>query len=292
MVVAINFKEFKPHDLKNNKLHSSDRSFHDWYRFILSFPPHLVRYYFERFNLRSGNTILDPFCGTGTTIVEGKKKQLLSYGIEANPMAAFASKVKTDWNVDISIISIELKRLKEFYLRKQRLLDTSSIGFSEEQQSLILKNSISKIPLQKCLILLDGIKLINDLKIRNLFILALAHVVVHTASNLKFGPEVGVMKKKNYFWNKEGKLITPWPESEACMNSKVVEPTYEAAHCLYAGRLDTIGDGVWMGDFQKPGDIELYEMEEQECLDIDYPWQFTMCENIYKQNNKEKKTNE
>ena len=95
----------------------------------------------------------------------------------------------------------------------------------------------------------------------------------------------GVMKKKNYFWNKEGKLITPWPESEACMNSKVVEPTYEAAHCLYAGRLDTIGDGVWMGDFQKPGDIELYEMEEQECLDIDYPWQFAMCENIYKQNN-------
>lgn len=102
----------------------------------------------------------------------------------------------------------------------------------------------------------------------------------------------GVMKKKNYFWNKEGKLITPWPESEACMNSKVVEPTYEAAHCLYAGRLDTIGDGVWMGDFQKPGDIELYEMEEQECLDIDYPWQFAMCENIYKQNNKEKKINE
>lgn len=99
----------------------------------------------------------------------------------------------------------------------------------------------------------------------------------------------GVMKKKNYFWNKEGKLITPWPESEACMNSKVVEPTYEAAHCLYAGRLDTIVDGIWMGDFQKPGDIELYEMEEQECLDIDYPWQFTMCESIYKQNNQEKK---
>ena len=42
-----------------------------------------------------------------------------------------------------------------------------------------------------------------------------------------------------------------------------------------------------MGDFQKPGDIELYEMEEQECLDIDYPWQFIMCESIYKQKNKE-----
>ena len=91
----------------------------------------------------------------------------------------------------------------------------------------------------------------------------------------------GVIKKKNYFWNKDGKLITPWPQSEACMNSKVVEPTYEAAHCLYAGRLDTIGNGIWMGDFQKPGDIELYNMEEKECLDIDYEWQFKVAEALW-----------
>ena len=91
----------------------------------------------------------------------------------------------------------------------------------------------------------------------------------------------GVMEKKNYFWNKEGKLQTPWPEDQACMNTKAVEPTYEAAHCLYAGRLDLIKDGVWMGDFQKPGDIELYSMAERECLDIDYPWQFELCETLY-----------
>ena len=102
---------------------------------------------------------------------------------------------------------------------------------------------------------------------------------IHSESDGLFG----VMKKKNYFWNKEGKLITPWPTGQACMNSKVVEPTYEAAHCLYAGRLDTIGDGIWMGDFQTPGEIQLFEMDEEECLDIDYQWQFEMCENIYKQ---------
>ena len=37
------------------------------------FPPHLVRSYVERFGLSEGQTILDPFCGTGTTIVEAKK---------------------------------------------------------------------------------------------------------------------------------------------------------------------------------------------------------------------------
>tara|TARA_Y100001938_G_C7927822_1_gene347788 strand:- start:64 stop:765 length:702 start_codon:yes stop_codon:yes gene_type:complete len=91
----------------------------------------------------------------------------------------------------------------------------------------------------------------------------------------------GVMEKKNYFWNKDGVLQTPWPESEACMNTKVVETTYEAAHCLYAGRMNTIKDGIWMGDFQTPGEIQLYPMEERECLDIDYPWQFELCETLY-----------
>ena len=97
----------------------------------------------------------------------------------------------------------------------------------------------------------------------------------------------GVMEKKNYFWNKDGELQTPWPEDQACMNTKAVETTYEAAHCLYAGRMDLIKDGVWMGDFQKPGDIELYPMEERECLDIDYPWQFELCETLYFESLKE-----
>jgi len=92
----------------------------------------------------------------------------------------------------------------------------------------------------------------------------------------------GVMEKKNYFWNKESELITPWPEDQACMNTKVVEATYEAAHCLYAGRMDLIGEGIWMGDFMRPGDIELYPMKEEEVVDIDYPWQFDMCEALYR----------
>lgn len=62
-----------------NKLHTADRAVHDWYRFVLSFPPHLVREYLERFAPLHGATVLDPFCGTGTTLVEAKK-----LGIESN----------------------------------------------------------------------------------------------------------------------------------------------------------------------------------------------------------------
>lgn len=93
----------------------------------------------------------------------------------------------------------------------------------------------------------------------------------------------GVIKKKNYFWNKDHELITPWPEGYDLMNTKAVEETYEAGHTLYAGRMDLIGENVWMGSMQKKNDPLLFEMDELECFDVDYEWQFKAAEVLYKQ---------
>ena len=90
-----------------------------------------------------------------------------------------------------------------------------------------------------------------------------------------------VFEKKTYYWNKEGALITPWPEGQTLMNTKAVEPVYEAAHVLYASRMDLIKDEKFMGDFQAPGGIKLFEMDELEAFDIDYEWQFDTAEVLY-----------
>ena len=90
-----------------------------------------------------------------------------------------------------------------------------------------------------------------------------------------------VMEKKNYFWDNSGHMITEWPENEPTLNTKAVGVTWEAAHCLYASRLDTIDDGIWMGDFQKDGEIELYPVPEHECFDVDYEWEFAAYEAMY-----------
>jgi tRNA G10 N-methylase Trm11 len=71
----------------SNRLEVSDRAAHDWYRFVLSFPPHLVRDYINRFELGTDACVLDPFCGTGTTMVECKKLRIVSVGVEAHPMS-------------------------------------------------------------------------------------------------------------------------------------------------------------------------------------------------------------
>ena len=85
---------------EDNKLRINDRAAHQWYRFVLSFPPHLVRDYAAKFGLNSRHRVLDPFCGTGTTLVEGQKLGLPAFGLESNPVACFASRTKLQWNVD------------------------------------------------------------------------------------------------------------------------------------------------------------------------------------------------
>ena len=44
-----------------------------------------------------------------------------------------------------------------------------------------------------------------------------------------------VFEKKTYYWDKNGKSITDWGELPI-MNTKFVDPIYEAAHCLYGSR--------------------------------------------------------
>ena len=90
----------------------------------------------------------------------------------------------------------------------------------------------------------------------------------------------GVIPTKDYYWDSTGKLVTPWPKNQTIMNTKAVDVTFKAAHTLYASRLDIISNNMFMGDFSIPGGIKLYPMDELECFDIDYEWQFKVAKSI------------
>lgn len=183
-----------PDDLRNNKLHHRDRAIHDWYRFVLSYPPHLVRHYMQRFDLGPESVILDPFCGTGTTLVEAKKAGIASVGIEAVPMAHFASRTKTHWSIQPDALRMLCDRVLN---RANARVDRPPfLRFSPEQTAIVLKNSIAPAPLHKCLVLAEAIAAESPSPARDILELALAYVAVNDASNLKFGPEVGIRRNK------------------------------------------------------------------------------------------------
>ncbi|MFY9234218.1 MAG: DNA methyltransferase [Fimbriimonadaceae bacterium] len=196
----------------HNKLAEEDRPIHAWYRFVLSFPPHLVRQYLSKFEMSPGDTVLDPFCGTGTTIVECKKQDIGAIGFEANPMAALATRVKSNW----TIWGSELERVAEWAASQaQNDIDLCfkgvpafRAGVSKDQLTLygwrtldddayklLLANSISDKPLHRALVLRLWIakapsELIEPLQ------LALAWTLVVHAGNIRFGPEVGITPPK------------------------------------------------------------------------------------------------
>jgi DNA modification methylase len=204
-------QETKKPELTNgraNKLDHQDRAFHDWYRFVLSFPPHLVRDYIQKFDLNQKSVVLDPFCGTGTTLVEAKLARMTAIGLEGNPFPYFASSVKTDWNLDAHELSAGTRQVTEkalAVLKSQGIDDNLSFGdpkdlelktLSPEIEKLILANSISPLPLHKTLVLFECLEQYKDEPFYRHALLALGNALVFKISNLHFGPEVGVKKLK------------------------------------------------------------------------------------------------
>jgi DNA modification methylase len=191
----------------SNDLLPEDRPFHQWYRFVLSYPPHLVRAYLENFKLGAGCTVLDPFCGTGTTIVEAKKNGITGMGLEANPFPHFASSVKVDWRIEPETLWASAQAVADqvlAMLRSQGIRDhVNSQAANGDLRSLaprsakiLINDSISPMPLHKTLVLRDSLEGVANQPFYKYGKLALGNALVNTISNLRFGPEVGVGKKK------------------------------------------------------------------------------------------------
>ena len=192
-----------------NKLHHHDRPIHDWYRFVLSYPAHLVRKYIDEFELGGDRVLLDPFCGTGTTIVESKFCNVKSIGVEANRFAHFASSVKIKWKVNADDLLEAARGIQDRVnaaLNKRGISDiplnhivvpSNLRGFSPEQEQILLRGSMSPIPLHKALVLIEEINRFKKTSFYEHLRLSFANVIVFKVSNLRFGPEVGVGRARH-----------------------------------------------------------------------------------------------
>jgi hypothetical protein len=72
-----------------------DCPIHRWFRLTPSFSPELVVDILTHWDLPNGTSVLEPFCGVGTTSLVCQEEGLLSYAVEINPLLHFVAKVKT-----------------------------------------------------------------------------------------------------------------------------------------------------------------------------------------------------
>ena len=205
-------------EYQSNKVRKEDNAFHNWYRFVLSYPPHLVKYYLDKFQIDSDSVVLDPFSGTGTTLVESKLNGVESVGIEANPIARFATQTKLNWNVSTNELldtALDITNSLRNSFKKLGIDDNEDSHQSAdllnlrtlpvESEKILLKNSISPVPLHKSILLIERIKAVKNEQIKDHLLLASLKTIVGVASNLKFGPEVGLGEIKT-----DAPLLDPW----------------------------------------------------------------------------------
>ncbi len=204
---------------------------------------------------RVPNKMLRPFAGT--TLVDLVFSKLTS------------SKVIPKENIYFSVYEDELKEVGRKY--GINIYDRSNESAQSEGEDISeLFEWYNKLPF-KYVILVSACNPLLKIKTIDSFIEKFVY------SNYEGG--FAVFEKKTYYWDKEGKPITDW-KGETRLNTKYVEPVFEAAHCLYASRMDIIGDGYWM-DTKSPPEPELFVMDELEAFDIDYEWQFKVGETLY-----------
>ena len=242
-----------------NTLLAQDAPGHDWYRFVLSFPPHLVRDYAQKFGLDANSRVLDPFCGTGTTLVEAKKLGVPSCGLEAVPVSRLAASTKVNWTPDPD----ELLKHAELVAEKA-LAMLAADGISDDpaqsvpqgvrlrtlpdaSAKLLLKNSISALPLHKVLVLIDALDGEYDSAFADHERLALARILPMEVGNLRFGPEVGLGKVKV-----DAPVVSAWLERVRAMCADLHQLRPLAATSAVA--LDA--DARMVGELLEPNSID------------------------------------
>jgi DNA modification methylase len=160
---------------------------HRWVPWIAGFSREFVRSAIEQY-LHKRGTVLDPFAGVGTTLVEAALAGHKVIGFEINPYAAFACRTKlTAYRLDVGVVEEEIRRFRQFYEDAMREPYTpQSIpppGFKTRSAFY------SRKVLQKVLTVQDFITSQKENALLDVFRLAFASTMV-TYSNYSYEPSL------------------------------------------------------------------------------------------------------
>ncbi len=167
--------------------------FHRWVPWIAGFSADFVEDCLEKYlpdQKPSELTVLDPFSGVGTTLIEGFLHGCNVTGFEINPYAYLACKVKLNAHrYDIADIEKTLQRFGRYY--RTRTEDESYTPRATAPNTFTTRSPFYSPKVErKVLILFDFLPNIKNLEIRDLFRLAFGTVMV-SFSNYSYEPSLG-----------------------------------------------------------------------------------------------------
>lgn len=151
-------KEIIPTDIEQNSIlnivtRDVNTHTHGFHKYPAKFIPHIPKWAITKYlNDNKDKNILDPFCGSGTTLVEGVLAGHNTIGVDIDPLSAMISKVKTTRLDEIELKNISVWLVKELNTKKKGIFkpdcDTIEHWFTKDAISKlsIIRTLINQIP--------------------------------------------------------------------------------------------------------------------------------------------------
>lgn len=155
---------------------------YNWFYFKEGFSKGLVDYFLDNFNV--SGTVLDPFCGSGTTLLACRQRGIDAVGFDVMPISVFAARVK--------MRDYDLQEMEE--IRKQ-LLKTRYRPLPM-QFPRFFSRYFSKYTLGDIAVFLTELHALEELQ-RSFFLLALINSAVKVSWAFKDGAVLKIRKHGN-----------------------------------------------------------------------------------------------
>jgi len=157
---------------------------HNWYYFKEGYSKQLVDVIIDKFGLNENSMVLDPFCGSGTSLLTCKQRGIKSIGFDVSPFFVFISKVKTR--------DYDLARLKE------NISEAISWKFERPERlpkEKFVRKVFSRYTLEDAIFYRNKILSIEDDYSRDFLLLALIDSAIKASWTTKDGAMIRIDKR-------------------------------------------------------------------------------------------------
>ncbi len=137
--IEVNFRELV------NWVKYGERASHMIHLYPAKLLPHIPAYFLSNTVLsQPGDTVLDPFCGSGTVPLEANLAERYSIGADSNPLARLITKTKTS-TIDATGIEVLLSAIKDIDFSHYSSLDLPKITNPEIWYSNRVLNELGSL---------------------------------------------------------------------------------------------------------------------------------------------------
>ncbi len=281
-------------EIKKEIINVSDTTYlvHNYHPYAAKFIPQIPRYLIKKFT-EPYDVVMDPFCGSGTAIVEALLLDRNGIGIEINPIGYLVSKVKTTPLKDYQILIVtqfikELKDVMKSFLIKSEsrtLLGYTSDNIPKENpldltSTLDLPNKFhwfKRDVLNAILHIKQKIDNIHDIDARDFLLVALSSIIIKVSNQESETRYAAINKKVDakdvfvLFEHKVKDMIKRMKEFSSLVSGRVNAKIYKSdSRFIYFIPENSVDFVITSPPYPNTYDYYLYHKLRMIILGFDY----------------------